>query len=324
MNIFGHGLFAGGRRYTGVLIVMALLICWMGVSSAARAQGLDRIESLIAAGKHTQALDQLQPLLARRPVAEDVRFLQARALIGLGRLQQARRVLEDLLKESPDRPEIYNNLAVIYAGQGDFDKARTLLESALATRRGYQVSYENLGVIYDHLASLAYGQALSPDETVSTPELHLTLLEHLPVQATESNVAPDSTSPSTSMAPPPPPPPGSDDQGKAVRTMVLAWARAWEAQQVDRYLGFYDENFVPPDGRSRKDWERSRRLRLRTPEFIRVEVDNISVAVVDENAASVFLRQHYSSDLLDDTVVKNLIVRKAGGQWRIFQENLIR
>ena len=68
MNIFGHGLSAGGRRYSGVLIVMALLFCWMTVSSAVRAEGLDRIESLIVAGKHSQALDQLQPLLARRPV----------------------------------------------------------------------------------------------------------------------------------------------------------------------------------------------------------------------------------------------------------------
>lgn len=322
MNIFGHGLSAGGRRYSGVLIVMALLFCWMTVSSAVRAEGLDRIESLIVAGKHSQALDQLQPLLARRPVAADVRFMQARALIGLGKQQQARRILEDLLKELPDRPEIYNNLAVIYANQGDLDKARSLLESALATQRGYQLSYQNLGVIYDHLASLAYGQALSPDETVRTPELHLTLLENLPIQATASNVAPDSTLPSTSMAPPPQS--GSDDQARAIRTMVLAWARAWEAQQADSYLDFYDKNFIPPDGRSRKDWERSRRLRLRTPEFIRVEVDNISVAVIDEHAGSVFLRQHYSSDLLNDTVVKNLIVRKAGGQWRIFQENLIR
>jgi len=318
MNIFGKGFPAGGRRYRGVLLVMALLLFWMTLSSVARAEELDRIESLIAAGNHSQALDQLEPLLARRPVAADVRFLQARALIGLGKQKQARRVLEDLLNEFPDRPEIYNNLAVIYAGQGDFDKARTLLESALATQRGYQVSYENLGVIYDHLASLAYGQALSPDETLNTPELHLTLLEHLPTQIVESIATHDA------VPPPPMAQVGSVDESKAIRTMVLAWARAWEAQQADSYLGFYDEDFVPPDGRSRKDWELSRRLRLRTPEFIRIQVDNISVAVIDEHAGSVYLRQHYTSDLLDDTVVKNLIVRKAGGQWRIYQENLIR
>ena len=87
--------------------------------------------------------------------------------------------------------------------------------------------------------------------------------------------------------------------------------------------GRYD-HFIPAEGLSKDEWTAQRQIRLENPQFIRLNVENIDIIVVDTHVASVFFSQHYESDRLNDTVSKNFIIRKGGGQWRIFQENLVR
>ncbi len=105
-----------------------------------------------------------------------------------------------------------------------------------------------------------------------------------------------------------------------ILAMVQAWAEAWAAQDVARYLGFYSRGFRPPDGLDRDAWEAQRRDRLAAPTFIRL-------ALVFEEARSVGVdggwarfRQSYRSNTYRDVVTKRLELTWEDEDWKIARE----
>jgi len=306
-------------RGLGFLFAFLLLNCLIfPATTMAGDADLEKIEVLIGSGHFSQALTQIKPLLEQQPGHVSGRFLQAQALFAVGKQKQAQQLMQDLLREQPRQPEIHNNLAVMYASQGNYDGARKQLELALATHSGYQVAYDNLTVIYNRLASQTYHNALSPDEKLVLPEPHLAMIAHLLLPAIKQDVpVSENTRPVTTV-------PVLTDDKMAIKAMIKSWARAWSSQKPEQYLGHYDDHFTPRAGLSKKEWVAKRRVRLKKPQYIRVNVDNIDIIPIDERVVSVFLRQHYESDRLNDTVSKNLIIRKGDDKWRIFQESLVR
>jgi ketosteroid isomerase-like protein len=106
----------------------------------------------------------------------------------------------------------------------------------------------------------------------------------------------------------------------AVLGQVHGWAKAWAAQNVDGYLGYYSNEFEPPKGLSRKAWADERRARIEGKGSIHVEVANPEV-VVTGNTAKVTFRQTYVSDRLTAKSRKTLVLVKNGGKWQIKQES---
>jgi Flp pilus assembly protein TadD/ketosteroid isomerase-like protein len=106
----------------------------------------------------------------------------------------------------------------------------------------------------------------------------------------------------------------------AVLGQVHGWAKAWAAQNVDGYLGYYSNEFEPPKGLSRKAWADERRARIEGKGSIRVEVGSPEV-VVTGNTAKVTFRQTYVSDRLTAKSRKTLVLVKNGGKWQIKQES---
>lgn len=106
----------------------------------------------------------------------------------------------------------------------------------------------------------------------------------------------------------------------AVLGQVHGWAKAWAAQNVDGYLGYYSNEFEPPKGLSHKAWADERRARIEGKGSIRVEVANPEV-VVNGNTAKVTFRQTYISDRLTAKSRKTLVLVKNGGKWQIKQES---
>jgi ketosteroid isomerase-like protein len=123
-------------------------------------------------------------------------------------------------------------------------------------------------------------------------------------------------------APPPvkaaPPKPDTTERD-AVLAQVHGWAKAWAAQNVDSYLGYYSQQFEPPKGLSRKAWSDERRARIEGKGRIHVEVASPEVAV-NGNTARVTFRQTYESDRLTARSRKTLVMIKNGGKWQIKQE----
>jgi ketosteroid isomerase-like protein len=105
----------------------------------------------------------------------------------------------------------------------------------------------------------------------------------------------------------------------AVIAQVNGWAKAWAAQNVDSYLGYYSQQFEPPKGVSRKAWADERRARIEGKGRIHVEIAAPEVKI-DGNTAKVTFRQTYESDRLSARSRKTLVMVKNGGKWQIKQE----
>ena len=104
---------------------------------------------------------------------------------------------------------------------------------------------------------------------------------------------------------------------------VMAWAQAWAAQDLERYLGAYAPGFEPADGRSRRAWETLRRQRVTNPERIQVSVSEMRVLRRSNRQAEVIFRQDYRSDRYQDSVRKRLNLVRDGERWLIAGERVV-
>ena len=124
-----------------------------------------RIESLLAAGRAEQALQEIDKREAaeagRSSPGTDVQlmFLRARTLAALNRLTEAENIYRQMTIRFPELPEPWNNLAAIYASRDDLDQARRALETAIMIYPDYAIAHANLGDIELKLALRAYQRA---------------------------------------------------------------------------------------------------------------------------------------------------------------------
>jgi len=114
--------------------------------------------------------------------------------------------------------------------------------------------------------------------------------------------------------------PSADAQ---IRSAVSAWAQAWAAQDVKRYLASYAPAFKPPDGQSRKAWEALRRARVSGPRRIQVSVSGVELVRHDDDRAAATFRQDYRSDRYQDSVRKTLELVRDGERWLIVDERVV-
>jgi PilZ domain len=105
-----------------------------------------------------------------------------------------------------------------------------------------------------------------------------------------------------------------------IRQVVAAWSRAWQAQQTEAYLDCYSSRFQPEGATPRTAWERQRRQRLSSPEFIELTLSEVRIDVLGAQRAQATFRQVYRSDRYADEVEKLLLWVREGERWRILAE----
>ena len=113
-----------------------------------------------------------------------------------------------------------------------------------------------------------------------------------------------------------------DPKAEIERT-VYAWAEAWSKRDVESYLAFYSKDFKVPGGRDRAEWETERKDRVTRPEFIKVELDRIRIALEgdkDAARARVSFHQAYASNIVKSKGNKTLILERQGDAWKIVEE----
>lgn len=305
------------RVATGALL-------WL-LSAGLSASTLDEAQSLLQAGQAEQALTLIEQQLKAAPDSGDWLFLRARALTALDQKGRAERVYRQLIEQHPQRIEAYNNLAALLVEQERLAQASQVLEQALTDiEPAYATVYRNLQSVNVEIARASYGKALRVD----VPEQRVTLatldLTETPRAAT-STVAPEAVegkqpaevveaSPAIKLEP---------GEPAAIEQTVRDWARAWAAQDVARYLSFYAGDFRPDDGLSRQGWEQQRQVRLRRPEWIRIELDKLRIAEQSAHQAVVEFIQEYRSDTYGDVTRKQLILRRENNGWRISREKTL-
>ena len=109
--------------------------------------------------------------------------------------------------------------------------------------------------------------------------------------------------------------------------LVKAWAKAWSAQQVDRYIAHYTSDYVPPESRlNHSQWVEQRELRLRNKSFIEVSVSEFGLELINGQYSVVF-SQHYRSNTMDDVIRKQLKFTADEADWsqsKISSERVMR
>ncbi len=106
---------------------------------------------------------------------------------------------------------------------------------------------------------------------------------------------------------------------REVSAAVHAWAKAWESQDMNAYLGAYDKNYTPNGKQSHAAWEKERRDRIVGRAKINVSVNDLRISV-NGNKAQARFRQGYSSGSYSVNSRKTLDLVNTGGQWTIVRE----
>lgn len=335
------------RFFAGALLLSASLVVY--------ADDIQDAHKLFKQGQHSQALDKVNGVLAGKPKDAQARFLKGLILTEQGKPAEAIKTFSALTEDYPELPEPYNNLAVLYASQGQYDKAKLALEMAIRTHPSYATAHENLGDIYAKMASQAYDRALQLDRSNTATQTKLAMIQDLFAGGTRGKAAPARSNPALSKvegpvlskaevtapaneaasqpvksepvapaATKPAPagkntPPASNNSGEVLKT-VNAWAAAWSAKDVKKYLSFYAADFKVPDGESRAAWEAARHERISKPKSIQVGISGAAVSFSDSNHAAVKFHQSYRASHLKSSGNKTLLMVKSGGNWLIQEE----
>ncbi|MDQ0012163.1 ketosteroid isomerase-like protein [Variovorax boronicumulans] len=139
--------------------------------------------------------------------------------------------------------------------------------------------------------------------------------------ATPAATPPAPAAPAAAPAAPAAAPAQAPNAGIAeVETAVRAWAAAWSARDVDRYLAAYAPDFTPAKKQDRKQWEAERRTRITNKSKISVAVDDLVISVSGQTASARF-KQVYSADKLKNTDRKTLELQRVGDKWLIRKES---
>jgi len=342
---FGEARLARFHHHAA-LFAGALLL---SASLAVYADDIQDAHKLFKQGQHSQALDKVNGVLAGKPKDAQARFLKGLILTEQGKTAEAIKTFSALTEDYPELPEPYNNLAVLYAGQGQYDKAKLALEMAIRTHPSYATAHENLGDIYAKMASQAYDRALQLDRSNTATQTKLAMIQDLFAGGTRGKAAPARNNPALSKAEGPvlskaevaapanvaasqpvesepvapaatkPAPAATNNSGEVLKT-VNAWAAAWSAKNVKKYLSFYAADFKVPDGESRAAWEAARHERIGKPKSIQVGISGATVNFSDSNHATVKFRQSYRASHMKTSGNKTLLMVKSGGNWLIQEE----
>ncbi|MFO8156518.1 MAG: L,D-transpeptidase Cds6 family protein [Pseudomonadota bacterium] len=314
-----------------MILAMASACFWLMPAAAVEVEPiLERMEQ----GDLRAAREQLDRLGNEQPDHPQIRFLEARLLAKEGDVDAGIERLEALLEDHPDLPAVYNNLARLYAGEGRMEKARDLLEAGLATSETYARLYQNLSTIYVEMARQSYAQALQL-EGENGPAAELNEVARLEtVNGSASRVgmvatADDSESESVAT-------PRRDEKSTAAITdfemseeeraaveALKRWARAWTAQDVDGYLGYYTDEYSP-DGMGRGAWREQRDRRLSAPDWIEVELRGARAYRMRADEIVVVVEQDYTSNTYSSLTLKSFTMVRENEGWRIAAEESIR
>ncbi len=155
------------------------LLVLLLAAGAVRADELQEVRRLHAAGQTNEALERARKQVAAAPKDAAMRFQIGVMLAESGRAAEARETFERLVQDYPELPEPYNNLAALKAAAGDYEGARSSLDQALRANPTLATAHENLGDVQVMLALRSYARALQLDPAAASVPGKLALLRQL-------------------------------------------------------------------------------------------------------------------------------------------------
>lgn len=246
-----------------------------------------------------QKLDLAETLLNQAQLSD----FQRGYLHGWLKLKQqdtaaALKTWQALRMQFPSSLELGNNLAVLLMQEGEYQQAQTILEQSLHANNQVSKALGNLNQLYSYQAQQAYKQVFSRLDVTKPKGQWLVLTEASDIKVVSSDFA---------------------DQ-KQVTQAVEAWRQAWSNKNVVDYLAAYSDSFVPANSQSLKAWQSARQRSLTGPRFIEVYVSDVTLTPLTEELVRFTFNQRYRSNIVQDEVIKVLLLEKTAGQWKIVQE----
>lgn len=287
---------------------------------------------LVELGKRDDAIKSFTELTEKYPNLPEPYNNLAVLYADQGQYDKARKALESAIKTHPSYATAHENLGDIYARL-----ASEAYDKALKLDTSNSRAQNKLAMITD----LFGGKRTASRTTAVAPTQGGAPVPAAPSVTSQGNTSPTSQPPATTAPAVTPPPvvaetkkpvtvepkpveekPVAAQQERAILDAVNAWADAWSAQNVDRYLDSYARDFKTPGGESRKQWESTRRDRVSRPSKISVKLSNLAVKIESDTAAKVTFRQVYKATGLDANSNKTLNMVKEGSRWVIQQERV--
>lgn len=284
---------------------------------------------LVELGKRDDAIKAFTDLSEKFPSLPEPYNNVAVLYADQGQYDKARKALESAIKTHPSYATAHENLGDIYARM-----ASEAYDKALKLDTSNSRAQNKLAMITDLFGGKRAVARPATSVPVSPPASTAPVMP--PASNTPTVTPPATPAPATSAPPaaaetkkpvvvepkPIEAKPAVDNHEQAVIDAVNAWADAWAAQNVDRYLGSYAKDFKTPGGESRKEWESTRRDRVSRPAKISVNLQNIAVKMESQTSAKVTFRQVYKATGLDANSNKTLNLVKVGSRWLIKQERV--
>jgi len=247
-------------------------------------------------------------------------FVHAQNLVAQGKTQQAINAYHAIINTYPQIPEAYNNLAALYLEQKNIQQAKMTLEQGLTAHKGYARLYESLTEINIALARDAYSKALQIDLKPSSVTIASLPLTTKPGDNKEENAISINPAVERPVIVNKPVNQKTDSQEKVIKRVLQAWSAAWSAQSVDIYLSFYHDKYQPAKGLSRTKWVKTRRIRLKKPRWIKVDLSDFNVVKNTGGQATVNFKQLYQSNSFRDVSLKQMVLLNTVDGWQIIRE----
>jgi len=315
-----------------------------------QAQALDKINAYLAAkpkdvsgqflkgvilaeqGKSADAIKIFASITEKHPELPEPYNNLAVLYAEQGQYDKARQSLEKAIRTHPSYATAHENLGDIYAKM-----ASDAYDKALQLDRSNARAQTKLSLVKELFSnsSIASSTPAKPEEPVkvaaapvvaaSAPPAVVAVPKPVVVTPPEPPKPVEPTKPVEAKTKPPvkekpaeKPEPKADVE-QAVKDAVEKWAKAWSNQNVEDYLSAYADDFKTPNGESRSEWEKTRKVRIRKPATIQVEVLSPKVEV-DGNRATVSFKQNYQAGGNSMRTSKTLHLHKSGERWLITQE----
>lgn len=267
-----------------------------------------------------------------------------------GNYEQARDYLEQALATDENFATVYHNLGSVYAEMARGSYGRALQLDKTQAHISLPV-FSSLGVV--NMEPVTADMAAAPGSELrkttkpadkpggatttasstdsnNLPSPAVERQEPLTVAAVEENNRTEKVEPTPAplvVAAVEPLDAGESDnavvvvgQQEPAEKFLQRWAQAWSEQDIDGYLTFYADQFIPPAGLSRSDWEEQRRSRLASPKELVVSLDNLQVTSQDDGRLQVVAIQSYRSDRFADRTRKIFDLQPTENSWKILRE----
>ena len=108
----------------------------------------------------------------------------------------------------------------------------------------------------------------------------------------------------------------------AVLSSVDAWSQAWKNKDIDAYLSFYADQFVPEQKISKAAWIAQRQKRLASKDALDISLSQINVQVNGDKATQEFVQRYTANGKKEDSN-KRLTLALLNGKWLIVREQTI-